>query len=137
MSPAWAAPRPAQKRSSCDVGRELGRLQVEGRGLVVAALADELVRPPGERVGLVQAPQAASSASGSGWSSTRSAIDRVPAVAVGRHDQDRRRLASADVAALGLGRVERRQQAPVSGPPLAVNASSIAGQTRSEAMMFA
>ena len=110
---AGRSARPAQNSSSSESGRELGGAAVELAGLLGAPGGQQLVGRAGELVGALER-RAAGAARRAGRRGPRRAGRRVrrhgsPSA---RHDDQRRRLAPAHVAALGLG---GRRARPAAG----------------------
>ena len=133
---ARGRPRTAARRTRARARRRGGRAR---RPRPAASAAISSSAAAGQLVGALEAEQAARARrSGRAWSSTRRSTRRLPRLALGGHDEQRRGLAAADVAALALGGLERGHQAlgEVAARRARTPPTSPAG-TVSRAIMFA
>ena len=133
------APRRARPKTSArDCRAQLAGLLVQAGRLVVAALVDELVGLARERVGAVELDQPAQLGERLGVVLDVQRDDSSPTsrrqAGTTRIAADWRPRMSPPAASAASSASSRRG---VSGPSAAVKASSIAGHTRSLAMMFA
>ena len=117
--------------------RELGGADVARRRLGVAALADEVVGLAGEAVGVGEVEEALDLVERLGVVLDAQVDGQPPRLALGRRDDDRRRLAAAHVAAGALGRPQRGDETARERPGRRLEARAIAGQTSALAIMFA
>ena len=137
MSPPSAADIPDQNIELVVAGRELGGARRSARRLVVAALADEVVGLAREAVGVGEVEEALDLVERLGMVLDAEVDAQPPRLALGRRDDDRRRLPAAHVAAGALGRPQRGDEAPGERPARPLEAARHRGPDLGLAIMFA